>query len=99
MTLAPGDLNASDNFGWGVAIDDGVILAASRDASGQGKAFVFSVSTGDEIATLDAFDGAAGDLFGASVALKSMTALIGATAAEGAMSGSGAAYLIDIVPD
>ena len=76
---------AGDEFGYSVALSgDTALLGAPRDDIGantyQGSAYVFTRSgtTWTEQAQLTATGGAAGDLFGYSVALSGETALVGA---------------------
>ena len=76
---------ANDYFGCSVAISGDTVLVGARDAdiganAGQGSAYVFVRSGTDWIqqAKLTASDGAAGDVFGWSLALEGNLALVGA---------------------
>ena len=88
-------------FGYAVTIDgDTAIVGAAFDDTGaneyQGAAYVFVRSDGtwSQMQKLTASDGAAGVLFGASVALDAETAVIGAAGnVEGGATGAGAAYV------
>lgn len=85
---------ASDWFGNAIALDGdtAVISADQRNASGQGKAYVYTRRDGvwEEPDVLAAADGAGGDIFGESVAVQGENALVGALFADQAR---GAAYL------
>ncbi|HRI71087.1 MAG TPA: FG-GAP repeat protein, partial [Polyangium sp.] len=83
--LVASDGNTRDFFGWSVALSDDTALIGASNVSvtgnnGQGSAYVFvrNGTTWTEQTKLIASDGAAGDRFGASVALSVDTALIGA---------------------
>ena len=83
--LTAGDGASGDRFGCSVAVSgDTALVGASRQSpwgrSGAGAAYVFVRSGGawTAQAKLTAGDGAAGDLFGYSVALSGDTALLGA---------------------
>ena len=70
-----------DNFGISVAIAGSTVVvgAAKCDTSGSGLAYVFRTTNGgasyDEVDVLTASDGAAGDCFGHSVAIKGDTVM------------------------
>jgi MYXO-CTERM domain-containing protein len=99
--LTAGDGAAGDAFGASVALSgDTAIVGACRKGFGasdlQGAVYVFTRagSTWAQQAELTASDGAAGDIFGASMSLAGDTALIGAPGkAAGANSHPGAAYV------
>jgi hypothetical protein len=84
---------AGDEFGYEVAVSgDVAMIGAAGKASGQGSVYVFTRNGNlwTYGAQLTASGGAAGDCFGCAIALRSGTALIGASAASG---GAGAAYV------
>jgi hypothetical protein len=84
---------ANDDFGASVAISGSTALVgASGKNSGTGAAYAFARSgtAWSRQATLKASDGAAGNNFGASVAISSSTAVIGAPFKN---STTGAAYV------
>lgn len=93
---APGD-----HFGGALAVDGDVLAvgAARVDVNGSqsGAVYLFSVSSGLETAMLLADDGAAGDLFGASLALDGTTLIVGAPGDADNGLESGSAYLFDVV--
>jgi len=61
-----------------------------------GAAYVFDVTTGQEVVKLLASDGEAGDFFGSSVAISGDTAVIGAPLDDGSSLDAGAAYVFDV---
>ena len=78
--------SASDFFGYSVAIDGNyaIVSAYGEDDSGgtgSGKAYIFNVTTGSLLHTLDnpnAYSTSASDLFGVSVAISGNYAIVGA---------------------
>jgi len=98
LTVATGAAN--DNFGLSVALLDGTALVGvPGDDVGanfnQGSAYVFvrSGTTWTQQAQLTSSDGAAGDNFGASLALAGGTALVGAPLDNGDATDQGSAYV------
>ncbi len=99
--LTASDGTASDFFGQSVAISgETVVVGANADDIGansnQGSAYVFvrSGTTWSQQQKLTASDGAAGDLFGVSVAISGETVVAGASGGNiGANSDQGAAYV------
>jgi len=103
LTASDGTLN--DNFGWSVAISGDTVVVGSPNAAigghtNQGSAYVFVEpaggwsTTSSYTAKLTASDGAAGDLFGWSVAISGDTVVVGAPhAAIGGQTRQGAAYV------
>ena len=99
------DTSASDRFGYSVSISGNyAIVGASQedDASGSasGKAYIFNVTTGALLHTLDnpnAYDTSTLDQFGYSVAMSGDYAIVGAYR-EGDAGGtkSGKAYIFDV---
>jgi hypothetical protein len=97
--LTAPDGGANDNFGWSVALNGNtaVIGAIGYDAganSDQGAVYVFvrSGTTWTQQQKLTAGDGAAGAVFGWSVAVSGETLLAGALSNNGAQRNQGAAY-------
>jgi hypothetical protein len=97
--LTASDGAAGDEFGYSVAISgDTAVIGAPRDddkSDDSGSAYVFtrSGSSWSQQAKLAASDGAAGDVFGISVAISGDTVVIGADLADEKGSNSGAAYV------
>jgi hypothetical protein len=98
--LAAADGAANDNFGWAVALNGntaviGAIGCAAGTNAAQGAVYVF-VRNGTMWTPqqkLTASDGAAGDVFGWSVAASGETALVGALSSPGGQRNQGAAYV------
>ncbi len=88
--LAPSDSAVGDRFGNSVAVSGDIALVGSAMSDvganvDQGAAYVFGRSGGSwtQLSKLVAADGAAGDGFGAGVALSGRTAIIGANGVNG----------------
>lgn len=94
------DAAAEDNFGESVAISGNVAIVGAPldDDAGynSGSAYLFDVTTGGQIAKLTALDAAAEDFFGASVAIDSNIAIIGALLDDDAGKDSGSVYVFDV---
>ncbi len=103
--LTAADGAADDRFGRSVALvgDVAVIGAMFQDDNGEnsGSAYVFTRSgtVWSQEAKLTAADGAAGDVFGFSVALSGDTAVIGAARNDDNGNEAGSAYIFDINRD
>jgi hypothetical protein len=99
-TLTNSDGAASDNFGCSIAIDGSTMVVGAEEAtiganSGQGAAYIYSEPgggwvTSTETAKLTASDGAANNLFGASVSVSGNLVAVGAW---GANASQGTAYV------
>jgi len=98
----------TDQFGWSVAISGNyaVVGAPFEDDAGgiqSGKAYIFNVTTGALVHTLDnpnAYDTSLGDFFGGSVAISGNYAIVSAYAEDdadgGAYSNVGKVYIFDV---
>jgi len=96
---------AYDNFGYSVAIDGNLAIVGvqNEDSFGSldaGKAYIFNVTTGALVRTLNnpnAYGGPAGDKFGRSVAISGNYAIVG-TYGEDDAGGtfSGKAYIFNV---
>jgi hypothetical protein len=103
-TLTPNDPGSGDAFGAGVSQslaisgNTAVIGAGGDDDDGinSGSAYVFDITTGDQLFKLTASDAIEGGTFGSSVSVSGDTAIIGSTGAGGVGPITGAAYLFDI---
>jgi len=97
--LTASDAAAGDNFGNSVSLSGNRALVGAYfddDAgslSGSAYVYYWDGTSWSEEAKLTASDGAAGDIFGASVSLAGNRALVGAIADDDAGSGSGSAYV------
>lgn len=100
LKIAPVDGGQGDQFGSSVAIDQGVIVVGAHrdDDNGidSGSAYLYNAANGAMIAKLLPADGAAGDLFGSSVAVRSGIAIVGAPMDVHGGIASGSAYLFDV---
>tara|TARA_B100001093_G_scaffold507370_1_gene567810 strand:- start:3431 stop:6016 length:2586 start_codon:yes stop_codon:yes gene_type:complete len=80
--LTASDAAASDGFGRGVSISGNYAIVGSGGnddvPNNSGSAYIFDVTTGNEIRKLTASDAAANDYFGDSVAISSNYIVIGA---------------------
>jgi len=97
--LLPDDGAIDDQFGYSIAIDNGVVAVGARfdDDNGinSGSAYLFDVSTGDQLFKLLPSDGAVGDNFGESVAIDAGLVVVGAISSDHNGGNSGSAYLFD----
>ena len=84
---------ASDRFGSSLAVDGNVLLvgASGRDAD-KGAAYLYDLTTFQQLAVLQPAALAAGDRFGSSVALSGVQAVVGAPARA---SDKGGVFVID----
>ena len=100
LKLLASDGDADDRFGFSIAVsgNTAVIGAAWNDEDGDasGSAYVFDITTGQELFKLTASDGAAGDRFGYSVAVSGNTAVIAADMDDDNGPVSGSAYVVDV---
>jgi len=98
--LVASDGAAGDLFGFSVAISGNIaIVGADRDddnGEDSGSAYVFDVTTGQQLFKLVASDGTAGDSFGNAVTLEGNIAVVGAPLANGQGNNTGAAYVFDV---
>lgn len=99
-TLEPAVPQNEALFGWSVAASDGLIVVGARRETGaavtSGVAYVFSSTTGQQLARFTPPDNAGSDQFGYAVALTGRTAVIGAVGDGDNGGGSGSAYVYDL---
>jgi hypothetical protein len=101
--LTASDGATEDSFGYSVAVSGATVVVGARgdDIGGngeQGSAYVFEIHRGSWVETqkLTASDGAAGDQFGASVAVSGATIVVGAVADDiGGNGDQGSAYVFE----
>jgi len=94
--LLAGDAQASDYFGYSVAVSgDTVVVGASSASSAAGAAYVFvrNGTTWNEQQKLMASDAEAGDWFGTSVAVSGDTVVVGSRYEDEGGFYAGAAYV------
>ena len=98
--LTASDGEAWDGFGDAVALSGNrAVVGAFFDADNglnSGSAYVFDVTTGQELLKLTASDGAIGDSFGGTVAISGNRAIIGADGDDDLGQSSGSAYVFDV---
>jgi len=97
--LVASDGGVDQWFGGSVAISGTRAIVGARDeglGASAGSAYVFDVSTGQELFKLVPSDLSAGDLFGSSVAIGRDRAVIGAMADDDLGQDSGSAYVFDV---
>ncbi len=98
--LLASDGLAGDRFGTSVAVsgDRAVVGAPNSDTNGSssGAAYVFDLTTGQQIAKLLPSDGAANDNFGRSVGMSNGRIVVGSARDDDNGSSSGAAYVFDL---
>ena len=99
------ELTASDQapknwFGGSVAVSGNTAVIGALEADGNeprsGAAYVFDVTTGNELFKLTASDGATDQWFSISVAVRESTAVIGAMLDDDNGAFSGSAYVFDV---
>jgi hypothetical protein len=99
--LTASDAAAGDEFGYSVRISGNLaIIGAPFDDDGgnsSGSAYLFDLTTGDELFKLTAADDSAGDEFGSWVGISGNSAIVGAHFDDDAGGESGSAYLFDAI--
>lgn len=100
--LVGSDTNPFDNLGWSVAISGNIAIAgadAEEDDSKRpvttGAAYLFDITTGQQIAKLLADDGVRLDWFGRSIGISGNIAIVGAEKDDDNGDESGSAYLFN----
>jgi hypothetical protein len=98
--LTAADAAAGDQFGWSVGLSGNTAVLGSvlddDNGTDAGSAYVFDVSSGNQIAKLTASDAAAGDRFGVSVSVSGNTAVVGASLDDTGATDVGSAYVFDV---
>jgi len=98
--LFPSGGAAFGEFGVSVGIsgDRAIVGARYDDGNGanSGSAYIFDVTTGQQLFKLVASDGASSDEFGCSVAISGPRAVVGARADDDNGVDSGSAYIFDV---
>ena len=94
--------SADDNFGYAVAISGNyAIVGAPNEQTGSGKAYIFDVTTGSLVHTLNnpnQYDVGEQDNFGVSVAISGNYAIVGSyyESSFDGWAGSGSVYVFDV---
>ncbi|NND94317.1 MAG: T9SS type A sorting domain-containing protein [Flavobacteriales bacterium] len=98
--LLPSDGAANEEFGFSIAIDNGIVAVGAKgdneNGTNAGAAYLFDASTGVQLHKLLPNDGASGDEFGNSIAIDNGIVAVGAWRADEFGDASGAAYLFDV---
>jgi len=98
--LTPSDGDGGDKFGQAVAMSGNLAVITSNgqfeNDNSVGAAYVFDMTTGQELFKLTADDGAFADNMGLSVSVSGNLAIIGAHGDDDNGSNSGSAYIFDI---
>ena len=96
--ITASDGAANDNFGYSVAVDNGRIVVGAWNnndyGSFSGSAYIFNLN-GTQLAKITASDGAAGDRFGAAVAIGNGRIVVGAYLDDDNGDSSGSAYIYE----
>lgn len=97
--LLPSDGAANAEFGFSIAINNGIVAVGakgdSENGTNAGAAYLFDAATGTQLAKLLPDDGAAEDEFGNSIAIDDGIVAVGAWRADEFGDASGAAYLFN----
>ncbi|MEL7483557.1 MAG: hypothetical protein AAFN41_04295 [Planctomycetota bacterium] len=97
IVIRPDDQNDGDHFGWSVALDGDLLLVGAPEHTSslqsKGAAYVFDVSTGDQLAKVASpiVSSAATD-FGSAVSVRNNRLLIGARFADTNAQNAGQAF-------
>ena len=98
--ITSSDVAGSDYFGYSVAISDSYVIVGSKgdddNGSASGSAYIFDLTTGNQLHKLTANDAAASDEFGRSVSISDNYAIVGAPFNDDNGSESGSAYIFDV---
>ena len=94
------DGESGDEFGISVAASGNLVVigapADTDNGDASGSAYVFNITTGQQIFKLLANDGQAGDTFGERVAIDGNLAVIGAAGDDDYGDNSGSVYVFDV---
>lgn len=98
LRLVPLDGVVGDRFGAAIAARDGKVVIGAPDRAGTGTVYVYSHADGPTLTMLGEIapaDLAAGDAFGAAVAVASSTAVVGVPGSDAFGSDAGAVLAFD----
>ncbi len=95
------DEHSNDHFGISVSISENMAVIGAPDGRGvvrgSGAAYVFNVTTGQELFKLLSLDGRAFDQFGSSVAISGKRVVVGAYGTDDTIDRSGSAYVFELL--
>ncbi len=97
--LVPSDGGVGHQFGWSIAIQDGLVAvgAVGAGSSREGAVYIFDVNTGNQLRKLVANDGTANDQFGNALAISNGLLVVGTELDDDAANyASGSAYIFDL---
>ena len=99
--LSPADGNANDEFGFRVALADGLAIVSAPGKEGishasQGVVYVFDAQTGDELARIDPLDPDTDNRFGTSLSTDGATLAIGSPIDDLVKTNSGSVYVYEL---
>lgn len=98
--LTASDAAAHDQFGMAAAVSGNTAIvgayADDDNGSSSGSAYLFDITTGNQLHKLTASDGAAEDYFGRYVDISGNLAIVSAHSADGVATNAGAAYIFDV---
>lgn len=99
--LVADDAEANDQFGASVAISGNLAIVGAlgedEAGSGSGAAYVFDITTGDQLFKLTASTPSENARFGRSVSISGTTAIVGAIQSSGVVDFRGSAHLFELV--
>lgn len=100
LEIIPDDSQRGQSFGQSVAINKTVVVVGAtgenENGTGAGAAYLFDVSTGQQLMKIQPDDAAEKDWFGNSAALGATRALVGARRDDDNGADSGSVYVFDI---
>jgi FG-GAP repeat protein len=101
LKLLPNDGVEFDEFGFSIAMDDGVVAVGARHDDGgngtrHGSVYLFNASTGVQINKISPSDGDWMDEFGYSIAIDNGIVAVGARQEDDNGTESGSAYLFSV---
>ncbi len=100
LKLLPDDGVTEDDFGLSVRLHGNFAIVGAQDdddnGENSGSAYLFDVSTGQQIAKILPDDGALGDRFGRSVGISGTAIIVGAPRDDDDGKDSGSAFLFDV---
>jgi FG-GAP repeat protein len=98
--LLPNEASSYEFFGRSLALSNEIIAVGARDAVGlpsnSGVVYLFDISTGTQLARIQADDTQFNDLFGSSIAIENNLLVVGAPGDDDQFNRSGSVYIFDL---